>query len=175
MTKDIKIVNEEYSIDSRYKSADERKLESNVLMEARLQRMENANPSLIIRAKLLQLKLKMDEFLKKPVHEVGNYFTDFLSIYIDIIYNKRNDFALDINISKVKLSQVLNNHREPQKEFILRLMLHSELIYKNVCEFNKQTWYEVYYFEKICDIMSRQEEWRPEVEKHVKTSIYISG
>jgi len=52
----------------------------------------------------------------------------------------------------------------------MKLMIHSEMAYKNVCEFPKETWYQVYFQEKICDTMSSQEKWRPEIEKHVRLS-----
>lgn len=68
------------------------------------------------------------------------------------------------------MSQVINNHREPKEEFILKLMIHSEKVYKNVCEFDKKTWYQVYFHEKICDTMANQEQWQPEIEKHVRIS-----
>jgi hypothetical protein len=50
----------EYGLDSRYKSKKENKSESISLMEARLMRMKNLSKDQIIRAKLLQLKLKME-------------------------------------------------------------------------------------------------------------------
>ena len=77
-------------------------------------------------------------------------------------------FAKDIDVTPVSLSQILNNHREPKEEFMFRLMLHSELTYKDICEFQKKTWYQVYYHEKICDTMANQDEWRPAEKKHVK-------
>jgi hypothetical protein len=157
----------EYGVDSRYFSKKERQADSKALMEYRLQRMENVSVDQIIRARLLQLKLRMEEYIQKPVYENHNYFTDFLSSYIDTVYSKRSNFAKDIDITPVRLSQVLNNHREPKNEFILRLMIHSEKTYENVCQFHKMIWYQVYYHEKICDTMSSQEEWRPNVEKHV--------
>lgn len=52
-------------------------------------------------------------------------------------------------------------------------MIHSEKAYKNVCEFHKKTWYQVYYHEKICKTMSSQEKWRPKIEKKVKLSAAI--
>ena len=160
----------EYGVDSRYKSNKERESEATALMEARLMRMKNLSKDQIIRAKLLQLKLKMEEYIKKPVYDNHNYFSEFLKLYIDIIYPKRSFFAKDIDIAPVSLSQVINNHREPKEEFILKLMIHSEKAYKNVCEFHKKTWFQVYYHEKICDTMSNQEQWRPKVEKHVRLS-----
>ena len=157
----------EYGVDSRYSSRKEKQADSKVLMEDRLQRMKNVSADEIIRARLLQLKLKMEDYIQKPVYENRNFFTEFLSSYIDTVYSKRSNFAKDIDITPVRLSQVLNNHREPKDEFMLRLMIHSEKTFENVCQFHKKTWYQVYYHEKLCDTMSSQEEWRPNVEKHV--------
>lgn len=174
MTENKKInADTEYGIDSRYKSNKERESDATTLMEARLMRMKNLSKDQIIRAKLLQLKLKMEEYIKSPVYDNHNYFSDFLKLYIDIIYPKRSVFAKDIDVAPVSLSQVINNHREPKEEFIMKLMIHSEKVYTNVCEFHKKIWYQVYYQEKICDTMSNQEQWRPEIEKHVKLSEII--
>jgi len=54
------IMNEdaEYGVDSRYKSKKERESDATALMEARLTRMKNLSKDQIIRAKLVQLKLK---------------------------------------------------------------------------------------------------------------------
>lgn len=164
------IENAEFGVDSRYASDKERELDGTELMEARLMRMKNLSKEQIIRAKLLQLKLRMEEYLKNPVCDKRNYFSEFLKLYIDTIYSKRNLFAKDIDIAPVKLSQVINNHREPGEDFIMKLMIHSEMAYKNVCEFHKKTWYQVYFQEKICDTMSSQEKWRPKIEKHVRLS-----
>lgn len=166
----IMIEDAEYGVDSRYKSNKERESDSTALMEARLKRMKSISKDQIIRAKLLQLKLKMEDYLKEPVYDKRNYFSEFLKTYIDTIYSKRSKFAKDIDITPVRLSQVINNHREPKDEFIMRLMIHSEKAYKNVCEFDKKTWYQIYFHEKICDTMSSQEEWRPKIEKHVRFS-----
>ena len=171
MTKNKKsIMDVEYGIDSRYKSKKERESDATALMEARLMRMKNLSKDQINKAKLLQLKLKMEEFIKNPVYDNHNYFSDFLKIYIDSIYSKRSTFAKDVDVTPVSLSQVINNHREPKEEFIMKLMIHSEKVYKDVCEFHKKIWYQVYYHEKICDTMSNQEQWRPEIEKHIRIS-----
>lgn len=160
----------EYGLDSRYKSEKERDSEATSLMEARLTKMKSLSKDQINRAKLMQLKLKMDEYLKHPVYDNKNHFSDFLKTYIDSIYSTRNQFARDINISPIRLSQVVNNHRAPQDEFIMKLMIHSEKVFKNICNFEKKTWYRVYYHEKICDTMSNQEKWRPKLEKEIKLS-----
>ncbi len=89
-------------------------------------------------------------------------------MYIDTLYARRNQFAKDIAITPVALSQVLNNHREPKEEFMLKLMVHSERAFKLIGDFQKKIWYEVYFQEKINETMATQDVWRPEVEKEVK-------
>jgi hypothetical protein len=164
------IIDTEYGIDSRYQSSKERESDATALMEARLSRMRNLSKDQTTKAKLLQLKLKMQEYIKNPVYDNHSYFSSFLKLYIDSIYSKRSTFAKDIDIAPVSLSQVINNHREPKEEFILKLMIHSEKVYKNVCEFNEKTWFEVYFNEKICGTMANQEQWRPEIEKYIRLS-----
>ena len=65
------------------------------------------------------------------------------------------------------LSQILNNHREPKDEFMFRLMLHSEMAFENIVNFQNKIWYQVYYHEKIYDKMANQNERKPEEKKHV--------
>ncbi|MBU6221017.1 MAG: hypothetical protein KGQ50_10210 [Bacteroidetes bacterium] len=171
MTEDKNLMMDlEYGIDSRYKSDLESVSEATALMEARLRRMKMLSNDQITKARLLQLKLKMEEFINHPVYDNHNHFSNFLKFYIDSIYSKRSIFAKDINVDPVSLSQVINNHREPKDEFILKLMIHSEKVYKDVCSFNKKIWYQIYFNNKICEIMAKQEQWQPEIEKQVRIS-----
>ena len=171
MTEDKNLMMDaEYGLDSRYKSDLESVSEATALMEARLRRMKLLSNDQITKAKLLQLKLKMEEFINHPVYDNHNHFSNFLKFYIDSIYSKRSIFAKDINVDPVSLSQVINNHREPKDEFILKLMIHSEKVYKDVCSFNKKIWYQIYFNNKICEIMAKQEEWQPDIEKQVRIS-----
>lgn len=159
----------EYGVDSRYSSKQERLEDGKALMEARLQKMKNLSSEKIIKARLLQLKLQMEEFIKDPVYQEEKCFTKFLKSYIDTLYSKRTDFAKDIDITPILLSKIINNHREPREEFMQRLMIHSEKTYENICPFHKKAWYQVYYQEKLFEMMANQDEWKPEVERHVKT------
>ncbi|WP_298514813.1 hypothetical protein [uncultured Kordia sp.] len=160
----------EFGVDSRYPSKTAYQSEATALMEARLERMINMSKDQVIRAKLMQLKFKMEEFIKQPVYEQHYFFSEFLQSYVDIIYSKRTVFAKDIGTTPVKLSQIINNHRPPQDDFILKLMIHSERIYKDVCEFQKEIWYQVYFHEKLCNTMSTQQEWKPKLEQEVYVS-----
>lgn len=176
MTNKENIINNdpEFGIDSRYKTKKEQEQDSVALMQARLERMKNLSKDQILRAKLLQLKLKMEDYLKKPVYDNQNHFAQFVEFYVDAIYSKRNDFAKDINVTANFLSKIINSHREPKEEFILKLMIHSEKTFEHVGEFHKKMWYQVYFHEKLCDTMSSQEKWRPEIEKQIKFTELIS-
>lgn len=167
-------VDSEFGVDSRYKTNNERAQDSIALMQARLDRMKNLSKEQILRAKLLQLKLKMENYLKEPVYDNQNHFSKFLETYVDTIYSKRSDFAKDINITANLLSKIINNHREPKEEFILKLMIHSEKVFEQVGEFHEETWYQIYFHEKLCDTMSSQDKWRPEIEKQVKLTELIA-
>lgn len=158
----------DFGIDSRYKTKKEKEKDSVALMQARLERMKNLTVEQILNAKLLQLKLKMDEYLKNPAYDNQNYFAQFLKFYVDIMYPKRSDFAKDINITPNFLSKIINSHRDPNEEFILKLMIHSEKAFKNVGAFQEKIWYLVYYHEKLNATLSSQNKWRPELEKQVK-------
>jgi hypothetical protein len=61
------LMDAEYGLDSRYKSGLESVSEAKALMEARLRRMKMLSNDQITKAKLLQLKLKMEDFLNHPV------------------------------------------------------------------------------------------------------------
>ncbi len=171
--KNKEIEGAEYGVDSRYTSKKQKAIDGATLMEARLKRMRNLSEDQVIKAKLLQLKLRMEEYIKTPVYQEHNLFTEFLKLYIDTIYSKRVHFASDIDVKAVLLSQILNNHRAPKEEFILRLMIHSEKIYKNICSFNEKNWFLVYFLDKIGETMTNQDKWRPNVEKHVNISDLI--
>ncbi|WP_046758835.1 hypothetical protein [Kordia jejudonensis] len=171
MTKDKNIhTTPEFGVDSRYTSETVYQSEATALMEARLQRMKGLSKDDVIRAKLMQLKLKMQEFIKQPIHEKQHYFSIFLQQYIDTIYSKRTVFANDMGITPVQLSQIINNHRTPQDDFILKLMIHSEMIFKDVCDFQKELWYQVYSHEKLCKMMSTQHEWQAKLKQEVCVS-----
>lgn len=173
--KDFKeIEGAEFGVDSRYTSKKKQLDDGKVLMEARLQRMKNLSDDEIIKARLIQLKLKMEEFIKEPIHQKEGHFTKFLTSYIDTIYSKRIDFAKDINIDDNLLSKIVNNHRKPQDDFLMRLMIHSEKTFSTIGHFHKKTWHQVFYQEKLAELMANQDQWRPEIEKHVSIKNQIS-
>ncbi|UIR57102.1 hypothetical protein LZQ00_04635 [Sphingobacterium sp. SRCM116780] len=162
----IEIANE--VVDSRYSSAKEQLHDAQLLIELRKQHLSKLSQVDIFRAKLMQLKLQMEEFLKSSEYDNEPHFTTFLETYIDALYNKKSEFAKDIEVTPVSLSQVLNSHREPKAEFMLKLMIHSERAFKLIGSFPEKIWYQVYFQEKMNKTMINQEKLRPEVEKKIK-------
>lgn len=172
MTKKGKInqnqLDAEYGMDSRYKTQKQRDQDAVALMQVRLDKMKKLSEAQILQARLMQLKLQMENYLKEPMYDKQNQFLHFLEAYIDTIYSKRSDFARDINVTANYLSKVMNHHREPQEAFMLKLMIHSEKVFTQVGPFKKTIWYQIYYHEKLCDTMANQKKWRPALEKQVK-------
>ncbi len=146
----------EFGVDSRYHSQTEKDLDSISLLESRLARMKNLNKEQIIEAKLVQLKLQMEEILDNGLTQTEQYFIPFLTMYIDILYARRNKFSEEIKIQSNLLSKILNEHREANDDFIQKVMLHSEKKFKNIHGFNAIIWYRLFYNDKINSIISAQ-------------------
>jgi len=161
-------VDAEFGIDSRYKTKIQREQDAVALMQARLNRMKDLSEAQILQARLMQLKLRMENYLNEPVYDKQNHFCQFLESYVDAIYSRRGDFAKDINVTANFLSKIIHNHREPNEAFMLKLMIHSEKVFSQVGPFKKTTWYQIYYHEKLCETMANQKKWRPALEKQVK-------
>jgi len=70
----------ENGLDYRYISKKEQESEALSLLEARLERIKNLSKDQIIRAKLMQLKLQMEAYVKEPIYDDQNHFSDFLKV-----------------------------------------------------------------------------------------------
>jgi len=161
----------EFGVDARYRSQAERERESKALMEARLERMKAFTTNEIAIGRLIQLQLQMERFAEKPVYEGNRVFNKFLSTYIDILYGKRKYFANAIKVTPILLSQVLNNHREPNEAFVQKLMVHSQETFKEICSFDEKLWYVILSHDRISEMMERQAEWKPIISKQVHAAI----
>lgn len=161
---------QDYPLDSRYRSDKERLREGEALMEARLEQLKKVPEDQILKARLLQLKYQMEDYLSGEGQGEGKSFLFFLVTYIDALYSRRSSFAEDMNISPVALSHVLNGHRDPKLEFLQRLMIHSDLVYRNISSFKNTTWFQVYYQGKIQDAFSKISRWSTVEAMHVNIS-----
>lgn len=159
---------QDYPLDSRYTSEKERLSDGKALMAARLERMKKVPEEQILKARLLQLKYRMERYLSDEGQEEVSSFTGFLADYVNTLYSKRSNFAKDMDITPVALSHVLNGHREPKVEFLQRLMIHSEIVFRNISPFRNMTWFQVYYQGKILETFSEESRWAPTEAKHVQ-------
>lgn len=119
------------------------------LMQDRVNKMKGLSDSDIRKARLLQLKFKMERYLNEVSYVEHYRFAEFLQTYVDILYPKRIKFASAFGISAVVLSQLINGHREPNKEFLYKLSLHTLSSFKQVGKFPSSLWFEVYYKGKL--------------------------
>lgn len=147
-----------YLIDSRNLTSAEKKEEREALLRARELRFRNRTDNEVKTAKLMQLKYKMEDYVSDFTCS-GPYFTEFLKSYIDTLYDKRKNFASDINVKPLVISHILNGHREPQDTFFLRLIHHSQQTFRSLCEFNWDLWPKVYFQDKVCLMKASSKEW----------------
>ena len=90
------------------------------------------------------------------------------------LYKKKKDFASDLSIDPIVLSQVLNDHRDPQESFIHRLVLHSMASFEKVCEFNEDMWPRIFYQDKVCKFLSSQNTLKEAESKYVTARDFSS-
>lgn len=120
-----------------------------------------------LKARLLQLKYLMEDYLKTNALPDFYDFSFFLQEYINRLDRKNKEFADEINVPETLLSQIINKHRKPNEEFIIRLELHSN---KN---FPAIMWYRVLEKEREFELMNDMK-LRREQSKHVKRRLEFS-
>lgn len=113
-----------------------------------------------LRLKLLQLKYQMEDFINKPSDE-NSSFGSFLKQYIEAIDIKQVQLAQDISIDKTYLSQLINSHRSPSEDVMIKLEIHSGNLIHAVI------WYKLAEREKEIEISTNQV-LRQKAKKEVK-------
>jgi transcriptional regulator with XRE-family HTH domain len=116
-----------------------------------------------LRFKILQLKYQMEDCIQEPFNE--NYtFGYFLKTYIGALNLKRYQFAEEISIDETYLSQIINRHRSPSEEIIIRLELHSQNL------IDALTWFRLLEKEKENEIDTNRS-IREREKKYVKKAV----
>jgi transcriptional regulator with XRE-family HTH domain len=119
-----------------------------------------------LRFKLLQLKYQMEDSVNSPF-KVHSSFGYFLKKYVDILNLKRYQFADEISIDATYLSQLINRHRSPSEEIIIRLELHSRNL------INALTWFKLVEKEKENEIET-DKSMRQKEKKYVKGMVELT-
>lgn len=139
--------------------------EAEAIKEAREALKNKSDHSISLRLKLLQLKYQMEDFIKNPSDENCS-FGSFLKQYIEVINIRQVRLAQDISIDKTYLSQLINRHRSPSEEVIIRLEIHSGNL------INAVTWYKLAEIEKEIEI-STNKSIRQKEKKFVKALLGV--
>lgn len=116
-----------------------------------------------LRFKLLQLKYQMEDYINGPFDD-QHTFGFFLKSYVEILNIRRYQFAEEISIDETYLSQLINRHRAPSAEIMIRLELHSRNL------INALTWYKLLEKEKENEI-DTDKSIREKEKKHVKATV----
>jgi hypothetical protein len=103
----------------------EQKEAAEQLAEARRKFREQSAKIEYIKANLLQLKSQIHDYARSEQYDPNKRFGQFFKTYLFIINKKSSEFAEEINIHETLVSQLINNHREPNEDILVRLELHS--------------------------------------------------
>ena len=95
------------------------------LAEHRVKRKAEMTGEEQLQLKLMQLKFRLEDYIKGEQYDPEFTFGYFLEQYLQLNNKKKKEFAGDIQIHETLLSQIIKNRREPNNSFIIRLELHS--------------------------------------------------
>lgn len=98
------------------------------LVEIRRKRQSQMSDNEKLLFRLMQLRYKLENYLEYEAFNPEYSFSYFLREYLRIIDRKDKDFAREINIHHTRLSQLMNNRREPNEDIIIRLEIHSDKV-----------------------------------------------
>ncbi|WEK36683.1 MAG: hypothetical protein P0Y53_04140 [Candidatus Pseudobacter hemicellulosilyticus] len=110
---------------------------------------------------ILQLRFQIEDYIKEVTYDQDTNFGFFLKQYISRLQLKNKDFAYQIGVEPVELSQLLNAHRRPNNKILIRLEIHSNnnidaLLWYKIVEKDKE-------YELVTNTRLRQQE-----KRHVK-------
>jgi plasmid maintenance system antidote protein VapI len=120
------------------------------LKQARTTARAEMTEEQILSSKVLQLKFQLEDYLRKEEFNPEFKFGHFLSAYVTLQNKKRREFAREIHINETELSQLINHHRSPNDNLIIRLEIHSNNFIPAVA------WYKLVQKEKEYEIMTNK-------------------
>jgi hypothetical protein len=95
------------------------------LAEARKKTQAAMKPDDLLRAELLKLRFRIEEYLSGNLYDPALHFGYFLKEYVRIQNKKNKIFAGEISIDDAMLSNYINQHRPPPDYLTVRLEIHS--------------------------------------------------
>lgn len=73
----------------------------------------------------MQFRIRIEDYLGNENFNLKLTFSHFLKEYVNLLEKKRKHFAEEIDIDETELSQLINRHRFPGENIIVRLEIHS--------------------------------------------------
>ncbi|MFC0186624.1 hypothetical protein SAMN04515674_106238 [Pseudarcicella hirudinis] len=116
---------------------------------------------------ILQLRFRLEDYLNTGEFDPKLKFSYFLKEYVQLLNKKRKVFAQEINIDETELSQLINDHRYPGENIIIRLELHSNKAIPAIA------WYKLIEREKEHYIITNKT-IRKQEEKNVSNRLTVS-
>ncbi|RAJ89896.1 hypothetical protein LX87_05630 [Larkinella arboricola] len=95
------------------------------LARIRQERFANRSEPEKVYGQLLQLKIQMEDYIQQDTFDPKKNFAYFLKSYIELQHKKKAEVALELDIHKTKLSQLLSGNRAPSEDIFIRLEFHS--------------------------------------------------
>ncbi|HWV32884.1 MAG TPA: hypothetical protein VN038_24645 [Dyadobacter sp.] len=146
---------------------EEQRMAEEAFWTERRRQMANRTPEELRQSKLLRIKYQILNYIEDSNPEAHWNFQYFLNEYIRAQNKKDKEFAADVDVKPYVLSQYLNGHRTPPKEFLIRLELHSNGLipaswWLRILQKSKET-------ELMQDTAIREQE-----SKHVKNKIELA-
>lgn len=133
----------------------------------RQKEIDNRTPEQWREAKMHQLKYQILSYNDDIEPKDHWNFQFFLNEYIRAQDKKDKEFAEDVDVKPYVLSQYLNGHRNPPKEFLVRLELHSNGLIP------ASWWLRLLQKSKETELM-QDEAIREQERKHVKNKIELA-
>ncbi|MBC7862477.1 MAG: helix-turn-helix domain-containing protein [Bacteroidia bacterium] len=131
MKKNIKLTPEEEAEAFVYPSTlskEEKQAANKELLEHRFKMLAEMSEEEKQHWDLVGLKFRLKKYLDNPGFDKNRSFGQFVEEYIRILNLKRKDFAKEIDVHETRLSRIINNKEEPNKQIFYRLEKHSEYI-----------------------------------------------
>lgn len=133
----------------------------------RQQEISNRTPEQWREARSLQVKYQILNYIDDTESQEHWNFQYFLNEYIRAQDKKDKEFAADVDVKPYVLSQYLNGHRTPPKEFLIRLELHSNGLIP------ASWWFRLLQKSKEAELM-QDTAIREQESRHVKNKIELA-
>lgn len=136
------------------------------LAEARRHTQASMKADDVLRAELLRLRLRIEDYISGKLYDPELNFGYFLKEYVRIQNKKNKDFAAEISIENAMLSNYINQHRPPPDYITVRLEIHSNKIVP------AEYWYRLVEKERV-HFIKTDKALRKEQQKFVQSPFLV--